>query len=52
MSVVIAFLIVGILGLVLGFGLAVADKKLAVEKDPKLEALEEAMPGIIGHLKG
>ena len=45
MSVVIAFLIVGILGLVLGFGLAVADKKLAVEKDPKLEELEAAMPG-------
>ncbi len=45
MSVVIAFLIVGILGLVLGFGLAVAEKKLAVEKDPKLEELEGAMPG-------
>ncbi|MBO8436181.1 MAG: RnfABCDGE type electron transport complex subunit B [Spirochaetes bacterium] len=45
MSVVIAFLIVGILGLILGFGLAIADKKLAVEKDPKLVALEEAMPG-------
>ncbi len=45
MSVVIAFLIVGILGLVLGFGLAVADKKLAVEKDEKLEELEASMPG-------
>ena len=45
MSVVIAFLIVGILGLVLGFGLSVADKKLAVEKDPKLEELEASMPG-------
>ena len=31
MSVVIAFLIVGILGLVLGLGLAIADKKLEVE---------------------
>ena len=45
MSVVIAFLIVGILGLILGFGLAVAEKKLAVEKDPKLVALESSMPG-------
>lgn len=45
MSVVIAFLIVGILGLVLGLGLAIAEKKLAVEKDPKLEELEAAMPG-------
>ena len=45
MSVVIAFLIVGILGLVLGLGLAVAEKKLAVEKDPKLEELEASMPG-------
>ncbi len=45
MSVVIAFLIVGILGLVLGLGLAIADKKLAVEKDPKLEELESIMPG-------
>ncbi len=45
MSVVIAFLIVGVLGLILGFGLAVADKKLAVEKNPKLEELEAAMPG-------
>ena len=45
MSVLIAFLIVGILGLILGLGLAVADKKFAVEKDEKLVALEEAMPG-------
>ncbi len=45
MSIIIAFLIVGILGLLLGLGLAVADKKLHVEKDEKLIALEEAMPG-------
>ena len=45
MSVLIAFLIVGILGLLLGLGLAIADKKFAVEKDEKLIALEESMPG-------
>mgnify|MGYP001778709089 CR=1 FL=1 len=45
MSIVIAFIIVGVLGLLLGLGLAIADKKLAIEKDEKLVALEEAMPG-------
>ena len=45
MSIVIAFIIVGVLGLLLGLGLAIADKKLAIEKDEKLIALEEAMPG-------
>ena len=45
MSVLIAFLIVGILGLLLVLGLAIADKKFAVEKDEKLIALEESMPG-------
>ena len=45
MAIVIAFLIVGGLGLILGIGLAVADKKLHVEKDEKLIELEEAMPG-------
>ena len=45
MSIVIAFIIVGVLGLLLGLGLAIADRKLAIEKDPKLVALEEAMPG-------
>ena len=44
MSIVIAFIIVGVLGLLLGLGLAIADKKLAIEKDEKLVALEEAMP--------
>ena len=38
MSIVIAFIIVGVLGLLLGLGLAIADKKLAIEKDEKLLA--------------
>ena len=33
------------MGLVLGLGLAVADKKLAVVKDEKLVELEDSMPG-------
>ena len=45
MSIVIAFVIIGVLGLLLGFGLSIAEKKLSIEKDPKLIALEEAMPG-------
>ena len=45
MSIVIAFIIVGVLGLLLGLGLAIADKKLAIEKDEKLIELENAMPG-------
>ncbi|MBO4387885.1 MAG: RnfABCDGE type electron transport complex subunit B [Spirochaetales bacterium] len=45
MSVLIPFVIVAVLGALLGFGLAIADKKLAVKKDPKLIALEEMMPG-------
>ena len=45
MSIVIAFVIIGVLGLLLGFGLSIAEKKLSIEKDPKLTALEEAMPG-------
>ena len=44
MSIVIAFVIIGVLGLLLGFGLSIAEKKLSIEKDPKLTALEEAMP--------
>ena len=33
------------MGLILGLGLAVADKKLAVVKDEKLVELEDSMPG-------
>ncbi len=45
MAILYAFLILSILGLALGIGLSFAEKKLAVEKDEKLVALEEIMPG-------
>ncbi len=44
MGILIAFVIIAVLGLLLGLGLAIADKKLAVEKDEKLIALEAMMP--------
>ncbi len=45
MSVLIAFLIVSVLGLLLGFGLSAAEKKLSVEQDEKLVELQSIMPG-------
>jgi len=45
LSILIAFLVISVLGLILGFGLAVADKKLAVKKDEKLMQMESIMPG-------
>lgn len=45
MTVLYAFLIIAVLGAALGFGLAVAEKKLSVEKDEKLVQIEEIMPG-------
>ncbi|MGI6432841.1 MAG: RnfABCDGE type electron transport complex subunit B [Sphaerochaetaceae bacterium] len=45
MNIVFAFVIVSLLGLMLGFGLAVAAKKLAVEKDEKAEQILEILPG-------
>lgn len=45
MAVLYAFLIIAGLGALLGLGLSIADHKLAVEKDEKLVALEEIMPG-------
>lgn len=45
MSILYAILVVSVLGLFLGFGLSVADKKLAVEKDEKLVQLEKITPG-------
>lgn len=44
-AIIYAFLILSFLGLALGIGLAFADKKFAVNKDEKLIALEEMMPG-------
>lgn len=43
--VLFAFIILAVLGFVLGIGLAIANKKLSVEKDERLVSLEEAMPG-------
>lgn len=45
MAIFYAFLVIAGIGAVLGLGLAIADKKLAVEKDEKLVALEQIMPG-------
>lgn len=39
-----AIIILGILGLIYGLGLAVASKKFYVEVDPKIEAITEALP--------
>ncbi len=44
MAILAAFLVIAILGLVLGLGLAIADHKLAVQKDEKLVAMEALMP--------
>ena len=44
-AIISAFCVIAGMGLVLGLGLAVADKKLAVVKDEKLVVLEDSMPG-------
>lgn len=43
--ILISMLSMGGLGLVLGGGLAYASKKLAVETDPRIDAIIEALPG-------
>ncbi len=45
MAIFLAFIVIAVLGLVLGIGLQFAEGKLKVEKDEKLEELEAAMPG-------
>lgn len=45
MNILFAFLVISVLGLFLGVSLSIAEKKLAVEKDDKLVALEASMPG-------
>lgn len=45
MAILYAFLILAALGLLLGLGLAIAEKKLSVETDPVLEQLVASMPG-------
>lgn len=44
-SVLLSIIFSGILGVLLGVGLAYASKKFAVESDPKVDQLEEALPG-------
>ncbi len=46
MKVLYSFISVGALGALLGLGLAVASRALAVKKDKKLEDLESALPGL------
>lgn len=45
MEILIAILILSILGLLFGIGLAVASRRLAVQVDPKLEAVQHLLPG-------
>jgi len=45
MAILYAFLIIAGIGALLGLGLAIADKKLSIEKDEKLVAMEAIMPG-------
>ncbi len=45
MEILIAIFILSILGLLFGIGLAVASRRLAVQVDPKLEAVQHLLPG-------
>lgn len=45
MGILYSFTVLTVLGALLGLGLAIADKKLSVVKDQKLEELESVMPG-------
>ncbi|HOR80455.1 MAG TPA: RnfABCDGE type electron transport complex subunit B [Sphaerochaeta sp.] len=45
MNILLAIIIVAVLGGIFGYGLSYAEKKLAIEKDPKVLALEPIMPG-------
>lgn len=44
-NILYAFGVLSVLGLLLGVGLSIAEKKLAVKKDERLEELEAIMPG-------
>ena len=46
MTILFAFLVVGLLGALLGIGLAFASKALSVKKDKRLEELEAVLPGL------
>lgn len=45
MEILIAILVLGVLGLVFGLGLGIASKKLAVEVNPKLDEVQQLLPG-------
>jgi len=45
MEILIAILVLGLLGLLFGVGLAIASKKLAVQVNPKLEEVQHLLPG-------
>ncbi|MDP3042147.1 MAG: RnfABCDGE type electron transport complex subunit B [Candidatus Omnitrophota bacterium] len=45
MEILIAILVLGILGLTFGIGLAIASKKLAVQINPKLDQVQHLLPG-------
>jgi electron transport complex protein RnfB len=45
-AIIYAIMVVGGLGLVAGAVLAVASEKFAVEVDPRVEKIEEALPGV------
>lgn len=44
MSIIIPFVLIAVIGGLLGFGLAIADSKLSVKKDEKLTEMENSMP--------
>lgn len=46
MEILAAILVVSILALLFGLGLSLANKVLAVEKDPLVEQVETALPGV------
>ncbi|PIQ90914.1 MAG: electron transporter RnfB [Candidatus Omnitrophica bacterium CG11_big_fil_rev_8_21_14_0_20_41_12] len=45
MEILFAIIILGVLGLIFGVGLAIASKKLTVQVDPKLEKVQHLLPG-------
>ncbi|MFH0918681.1 MAG: RnfABCDGE type electron transport complex subunit B, partial [Candidatus Omnitrophota bacterium] len=45
MEILIAILVLGILGLIFGIGLAIASKKFAVAANPKLDQIQHLLPG-------
>ena len=46
LPILFAFAVIAVLGGLLGFGLAVASKALAVEKDERIEHVENILPGV------